>query len=279
MFSESDGDGAYRMNVFYSELCLIGGGVEENVDRLVDHGAENIELMLDGSGWNDFHLRMKELASALKTREVKYSVHVPVWDVNLTCENAQLREAALESYRGSIRFASMLDAGHVVIHTGWCADPHFSRETARLRARESLLSLCEFNEAYGQLLLVENIGSTATSLFTEPEFMDFLSDFPEAMGYIVDIGHAHINGWKIDTLLPGLGNRLHALHIHDNNGTRDSHAPIGEGNIDWNMVMDALKRTGRDLSLIIEYSIGTELDRLAEGKAFLESALATATPS
>jgi sugar phosphate isomerase/epimerase len=267
------------MNVFYSELCLIGGGVEENVDRLIDNGAENIELMLDGAGWNGFHLRMEELALALNDRKVKYSVHAPVWDANLTCENAQLRKAVLETYRSSIIFASMLEAGHVVLHTGWCTDTHFSKETARLRARESLLSLCEFNEAYGQLLLVENIGSKATSLFTEREFMDFLSDFPEAIGYIVDIGHAHINEWRIDTLLPGLGDRLYALHIHDNDGNKDKHAPIGEGNIDWSMVMAASKGTKRELSLILEYNIGTELGRLAEGKVFLESAMVKATLS
>lgn len=267
------------MKVFYSELCLIGGGVEDNADRLIAHGTENIELMLDGAGWNDFHLRMAELAAALKSRKASYSIHVPVWDANLTSENAQLREAVLESYRASIVFASMLDAGHVVLHTGWCSDSHFSKETARNRAKEALLSLCEFNKAYGQLLLIENIGSVATSLFTESEFMDFLDDFPEEMGYIVDIGHAHINGWKMESLLPGLGDRLHALHIHDNDGIRDRHAPIGEGGIDWKMVTEAVKSTGRNLGLVLEYNIGTELDRLAEGRAFLESAFAPAATS
>ena len=259
------------MRIFYSELCLIGGDVGENVDRLIAHGAENIELMLDGEGWNDFHLRADELAATLKAKKVAYSVHVPVWDVNLTSENAQLRESVLESYRATIKIASLVDAGHVVLHTGWCADSHFSKDMARARAKESILALCDFNKAYGQRLLVENIGSTATSLFTERQFSDFLDDFPEEVGYIVDIGHAHINGWHFETLFKELGDRLCALHIHDNDGSRDRHAPIGEGNIDWKKVLSAAAQTGRDLSLVLEYNIGTELSRLEEGKAFLES--------
>lgn len=263
------------MNLFFSELCLIGGKVEENVDRLIAHGAENIELMLDGAGWNDFHLRMEELAAMLKTKKVGYSVHVPVWEANLTNENTQLREAVLETYRQSIIFAALLDARHVVLHTGWCSDVHFCKETARERATESMRSLIEFNKSFGQLLLVENIGTTTTSIFTEQQFIDFLKDFPEGIGYIVDIGHAHRNGWQLETLLPALNDKLYALHLHDNDTSSDAHAPLGEGTVDWGKLFAVISNMGRNLSLILEYNIGTELSRLAEGKALLESTFAT----
>jgi sugar phosphate isomerase/epimerase len=265
------------MRVFYSELCLIGCGVESNVDSLVAHGAENIELMLDGEGWNDFHLNMDGLAATLKNKNVGYSVHVPVWDANLTSENAHLRNAVLESYKATIAFASRIEARHVVLHTGWCSDPHFSKEKGRMRARIALEELAEFNRSYGQLLLVENIGSNAASLFSEEQFVEFLDGFPANIGYVVDIGHAHINGWHIASLLKKLGDKLHALHIHDNDGQKDIHAPVGaplgEGSIDWNMVLRAAKDTHRDLSLILEYNIGTGLDKLTQGKSFLENRL------
>ncbi len=261
------------MHVFYSELCMIGGDVESNVHSLITHGAENIELMLDGEGWNDFHLKIEALASILNKKNVGYSVHVPVWDANLTSENAQLRNAVLESYKATIAFASRIKARHVVLHTGWCADPHFSKEIARIRAKDFLETLVDFNKAYGQLLLVENIGSTAASLFTQKQFVDFLDGFPAEVGYVVDIGHAHINEWEIESLLHELGDKLYALHIHDNDGLHDEHAPIGEGNIDWEGVLGAAMDTKKDLSLILEYNIGTNLKRLAEGKSYIESTI------
>jgi sugar phosphate isomerase/epimerase len=94
------------------------------------------------------------------------------------------------------------------------------------------------------------------------------------------LGHAHINGWRIESLLPALGKRLHALHIHDNDGTGDAHAPIGAGGIDWEKTLSAAAATGRDLNLVLEYNIGIDPALLAEGKAFLEKAMARlAAPS
>jgi sugar phosphate isomerase/epimerase len=261
------------MSIFYSELCLIGGDVEENVERLANHGAENIELMLDGEGWNDFHLRSGELARRLRGRGVGYSVHVPVWDANLTSECARLRAAVLQSYRDSIAFAAAVDARHVVLHTGTCADRHFSKALARERAGEAMRELLRFNEDYGRLLLVENIGGPARSLFTQDEFIRFLDGFPDEIGYVVDIGHAHINGWNFDTLFPALGKRLRALHIHDNDGSGDAHLPIGTGTIDWRKTLSAASAAADGLALVLEYNIGTDLELLAEGKAFLEAAV------
>ncbi len=259
------------MEIFYSELCLIGGAVEDNVDRLIAQGAGNIELMLDGSGWDDFPRRMDELVPALRAKGVGYSVHVPVWDVNLTCGNAHLRAAVLETYEQSIVLASKLDAKHVVLHTGWCSDPHFSKDEGRARAREAMLALHDFNAGYGQSLLVENVGTNITSLFTEDQFVEFLDGFPEDFGYLVDAGHAYINGWNLGTLFARLGDRLRAIHIHDNDGLKDRHAPIGQGTMDWDALLGAAIATGRSLNLVLEYNIGTELERLREGKAFLEA--------
>lgn len=259
------------MFLCYSELCLIGGEVEENVDKLIGQGAENIELMLDGAGWDGFPRRKKELASMLGKKGIGYSVHVPVWDVNLTSECSYIRDAVLESYKESIVFAAMLDARHVVLHPGFRSDPHFSAETGRKRARAAIEELLEFNRDYRQLLLVENIGSPSASIFSQAEYADFLSGLSGEVGYIVDIGHAFLNGWDIPSLLGGIKDRLFALHLHDNDGRRDAHLPLGEGVIDWKKIFTALKLTGQEVELILEYNLGTELGKLAEGKSLLEA--------
>jgi len=260
--------------IFFSELCLIGGKVEDNVDALIAQGAGGIELMLDGAGWDEFHLHKEEIARRLRAKKVLYSVHVPVWGSNLTYENAQYREAVLESYRQSIAFASLVEARHVVLHTGNCPDLHFSKEVARRRSREAMFALLDYDREFGLPLLVENVGSPATSIFTQEEFELFLDGMPERIGYIVDVGHAHISGWDFGRLFEALGARLKALHIHDNDGSRDAHGPVGTGTIDWDRVLSAAFRASGDLALVLEYQIGTRLSALAEGKARLEAAVA-----
>lgn len=259
------------MNIFCSELCLIGGTPKGNVKKIMAAGINHIELMLDGAGWNDFHLRKEELASSLLSLDATYSIHTPVWDVNLTSENAHMRQAAMDAYRESIRFARMLDAKHVVIHPGFCYAPVFDKAVARQRARQAIESLLEFNRDYGQLLLIENVGNPSTSIFSQQEYAAFLDGLPGEAGYLLDVGHAYINRWDLGQLIPQLGDRLHALHLHDNDGGSDAHLPISSGSVDWEALFHTLSRQADRLHLVLEYNIGTPLARVKEGVQMIQS--------
>lgn len=258
------------MDIVYSELCLIGGNVVDNVDRFIRCEARHIELMIDGQGWDSVRGEMEETADLLKEKPVTYTVHMPVWDVNLTCQNAVMREAVKELIRESIVFASRLGASYVVIHPGFHRCPLFDREREKELAKESMLELLDFNRRYGMLLLVENVGVHGSSLFTPEEFTSFLNDMPSETGYLLDIGHAHVNRWDICKMISDLKGRLYAVHLHDNHGTSDEHLPMGEGTVDWDSVFEAIRQSGDGMHLVLEYDAGTPLEKLAEGKKILQ---------
>jgi len=54
------------------------------------------------------------------------------------------------------------------------------------------------------------------------------------LGLCMDIGHQHVFS-ELDALewVSRMGNRLFHIHLHDNDGTGDTHAPIGRGTIDF----------------------------------------------
>lgn len=57
----------------------------------------------------------------------------------------------------------------------------------------------------------------------------------------VDVGHSHLLGEDPADLIRALGHkRLHALHIHDNNGVLDDHTLPYLGGINWDSVTKAL---------------------------------------
>ncbi|MBR5233366.1 MAG: sugar phosphate isomerase/epimerase [Clostridia bacterium] len=62
----------------------------------------------------------------------------------------------------------------------------------------------------------------------------------------LDIGHAEMRtlGTNAVEMILALGNRLHALHIHDNDLWNDSHQIPFSMNIDFVAVVDALKKIG-----------------------------------
>ena len=91
------------------------------------------------------------------------------------------------------------------------------------------------NHLYGSCAL--NISSLASKL---------------GVGICWDVGHAHISGFKQSEQLEILKGKLDALHIHDNDGVRDSHLPPFDGNVDWEDVAFGLRCCDFDGILDIE---------------------------
>ena len=60
----------------------------------------------------------------------------------------------------------------------------------------------------------------------------------DGTGFTLDVGHANLN-----RCLPEfLETKFCHMHIHDNNGKRDTHSAVGEGEIDFRPVMTAMRR-------------------------------------
>ena len=72
----------------------------------------------------------------------------------------------------------------------------------------------------------------------------------------LDIGHAEMKGSNTSAaeMIKKLGNRLKALHIHDNDKLHDSHQIPFSMNIDFESVAKALKEIGYDGYLTLEAS-------------------------
>ena len=59
----------------------------------------------------------------------------------------------------------------------------------------------------------------------------------EDTGFTLDTGHANLNHCLPEFLKTGFSH----MHIHDNDGRKDTHSAVGEGNIDFSPVIAALR--------------------------------------
>lgn len=257
------------MNICYSELILLGGPVIDNVKKLMSSGSQRIELMMDGAGWDDVNGTWSKLAIELPKTGASFSVHPAAWDTNLTSQTKVLRDATLQLHKDTILFASKIGAEQVVLHPGFSYSPAFDKKTAQRQAREATEELIEVAKPLGIRLAFENVGYNGSCLYTYDEFAAALDGLDDTVGYLIDTGHANINGWDIAKLIDKLSDRLYALHIHDNNGISDQHLPIYDGNIKWQPIFDNIKKMRDDFELILEYAPSIPLERLTEGKAIL----------
>lgn len=68
-----------------------------------------------------------------------------------------------------------------------------------------------------------------------------------------DIGHCHVNGYSINKyiqLILETGIAISTIHVHDNNGTLDSHSVMGSGTVDFSSLLKTLKQKEEPLFII-----------------------------
>ena len=197
------------------------GEALEHLSSLTDF----VEVMADGPHYfTDTEI--------LENFSLRYSVHTPFRGINIACLFEPIRKASVDVLTGCFEIASGI-THNFVIHPGY-----FGWEEERvLSERQLLISLNELNaaaEEYSVNIYIENMANHNFFFLRTPE------DFPlfNGTGFALDTGHANLNGCLPDFLEFPIGH----MHLHDNNGLRDSHSPVGEGAIDFGPVMNAVRR-------------------------------------
>lgn len=61
------------------------------------------------------------------------------------------------------------------------------------------------------------------------------------VGYCLDIGHGHLDGVDLPSTIRRMSNKLYEVHMHDNNGKKDQHLPLGFGTINWIEIAQAFQ--------------------------------------
>lgn len=264
------------MRIGYSDLLLMGSSPEITLEILSKHKAEAVEIFLENLFWGeDNDISQKILKSPVYQDRLPLSLHPPTVSIDLSCDSQYLRLYAVNEIVKVIKLASQLAAEYVVIHPGFCCYPPSEREKAKDRARESMDTLVKEASSLGVKLAVENIGYNGEATFyTLDEYIQFLNEFDEKnVVALLDIGHAFLNKWPLKVAIAAIGQRLYSLHLHDNDGIRDKHLPIGQGIIPWEEIWDGLREAPRVKQLILEYSPDATCKDLAKARKLIKSEL------
>lgn len=190
------------------------------------------------------------------------SFHGPCVTVNLADKNDT---NYLARYRETFRYAKEKGAGHIVVHT----NEHWEGNRAEYQALV-IRRLHEIEDMAGEIggarMLIENVGLGQYNLFDEDEYIALFDQFKTA-GSIIDVGHAHVNGWDTCRVIQRLGSRIGAFHLQDNSGHADEHLPLFAGTIDWTPLAGAIRAYAPEAARVFEYANGDYLsaEELVEG--------------
>jgi len=186
---------------------------------------------------------------------VKLIVHGSFSSVNITFINEHVRTEALRQLKREIQLAHDLECdvitihpGRPSVHAGWYPASHYW--DIQVAAYEELLS---FAAPLGVRICTENMPH---EMGTEEQLARLFADLDAAhFGLTFDFGHHNLiyseyplaertNVAK--SILERFTDRLWVLHIHDNLGTYDDHVAVGMGQIEYDVLIPEVLRSGVD---------------------------------
>ncbi len=211
----------------------------EEALALVREKTDRIEIVSEG-----FHdlFRYHEACHAIDAR---YSVHAPLSDINLASTNDRIRCAGIDVIDALAEICDSIHAETLVVHPGYF--PYANMQAiSRDALLQSLDAISSLQQEHDVRIGIENMGAWECLHFRKPDLLPELEQ--RDIGFVLDIGHARLNN-ELETF--ARRSRPCHIHLHDNCGKNDDHAPCGTGTIDFAALLPLLPD---DASRVIECS-------------------------
>lgn len=235
------------MNLLVSQMPYFGWSVENIFSLPRNLG---IEFFIE---FGNQYYYDKVIEKAMKERKGPLSIHGPFTMMNLASKACDF-EAVMETYRIAFDYCARYHALHCVCHphAEWPEYEDFSLEDGQKLVVERVLKLNEEAKRMGVQMLVENMPYRKL-IFDQKDFTEILGAQKE-LSFLIDTGHAILNGWRIDEVQKALQGRIHGYHIHENKGDFDAHLQIVTGLYDWKKFFANYKKYTPDAAIVMEYS-------------------------
>lgn len=205
-----------------------------------------------------------------------FSIHAPFAFVDITadCNEMQLFDILRRPFDLYHRY----NGEFYVLHTYGayaCTGCEAFRADCRARAVERLAKFQEICKAEDVQLCAENLCDGQPPLFTDEQFLKIFEDISD-ISCVLDVGHALVAKMDIERLQRELGSRIHAYHLHNNNGCLDSHDRIRDGIMNWNTFAENCVRYTPDAIGVLEYLKYQDMSVYEEDRAYLSALLSNA---
>ncbi len=243
----------------FAEAARFGfGGVEPAVGQegflTPETTAEDCKAVLRAAA--DAGVTLTSLASGLG------------WRYPLTSDDARERERGVDIVRRSLRLASELGVGVLLVVPGVLSpagsdrDEHVPYDVAMERMQDGIARLVPTAEEVEVTIGIENVWNGL--LLSPVEMRDFIDGFEsDRVGSYLDVGNVIRFGYAEDWIHI-LGGRICSVHFKDfkrSVGTLEGFCDLLEGDVNFRAVMRELRAVGYDGPCVAEF-FGLEEDAL-----------------
>lgn len=221
------------MELGFSTLALFMFSLEQCLDKASKDGFQLMEILCEGPYWPRNIISVENNFEAFYSYDIEVFLHSPTIDLNPASLNPGIREETLKQLKETIDFAEKIDAKAITTHPGLI---HRLEERIRKYAMKHSIEILkdanQYAEEIGIKFSVENMPNKyAYFCNNADEHRIFLEEC--GCYATVDVGHAN-TAMDVGSFF-NLKNIAY-YHLNDNDGKKDMHLTLGEGNLDINLL-------------------------------------------
>jgi len=180
---------------------------------------------------------------------------------DLASLDSQVRRFSIEEVEKSFQMAKQLGARIVTVHGGFCRNQEqypknldaLRNSLEELNGYANEVKLCLEN-----LPVTDHFGNKVEEIPKSPEDLNSLVKDLDNVGVTLDTGHANTIAPLWNFLDRLYFDKIWNIHAHNNNGDRDNHLLLEEGNIDFWSFINTLKKRNYKGYFNIELDINWE---------------------
>ena len=232
--------------IYFSQLLET-----DKIEKLLKKYAVGLEVISFGIGdvlddvEQSISYYQKEFAAFKDHTSLTF--HGPFLDLQPGSYDGKVRSLTKERFTASYKAAQAFGSNEMIFHTGYvpniCIDKYWLENV--------VVFWKEFLEDKSKecMFYIENV------LDTDWELLREMIDRVNATNFkaCLDIGHVNAYSHKtVEEWIKALGNRIGYVHLHNNDGTRDAHQGLKNGNLPIEPILEQLKAHAPDAKWSLE---------------------------
>ncbi len=238
----------------YGLLTNPSNDILSEISKIYDLNFDYAELGIEGPEGNPQIINKKknEIAILLQKFKQRPIGHTAYW-IDLCSDYDYVRHAWILEAMREIRTVRMIGIDLINFHAN--LNGMFYGEKRKIlldNLVRSLREILRYAEKSKVLVMLENV-PLSNGIHDVVEFK-YIIDNVDSLFVHLDIPHAFTSGGMKSVLnyINTFGDKIIHIHWHDNHGTKDEHLPIGEGLVDHEKAVRALKDINYDRTITLE---------------------------
>lgn len=168
------------------------------------------------------------------------TLHAPFMDMNPGAMDPMIRSVTQMRFRQLLNVAAILKPRVAVFHAAYDKWRYSGRKDVWLNnSIETWHTVMDAASNIGMRVAVENVFDE------DPEALRMLIEkiARPGFGFCFDTGHFNLfSAVPMEQWFEGLGRHLVEVHLHDNDGTADSHWAVGQGSVDFEKFFGLMRK-------------------------------------